>query len=239
MFQFQPITSDFVTKMIKQLKPNKAIGLDKISARLLKEAVEVVTPTITSLFNISLETEIYPSTWKLAKVTPLFKKGSRQDPSNYRPISVLPTISKILEKAIHAQFFTYLSDNQLLSSKQFGFKLNASAVTATAMSTDKILSAMDSGMVTGAVFIDLTKAFDTVNHSILLSKLKCLGVSADCYLLQLLPISGSNLASVIVVKSLSTRMSNQTRTYYQLEFHKVRYLDRCYLQLTLVTYQTI
>ena len=100
VFQFQPITSDFVTKMIKQLKPNKAIGLDKISARLLKDAVEVVAPTITSLFNISLETGIYPSTWKLAKVTPLFKKGSRQDPSNYRPISVLPTISKILEKAI-------------------------------------------------------------------------------------------------------------------------------------------
>ena len=110
-FQFQPISSDFVTKRIKQLKPNKAIGLDKVSARLLKDAAEVVAPSITSLFNISIQTGTYPSTWKLAKVTPLFKKGSRQDPSNYRPISVLPTISKVLEKAIHAQFYTYLNDN--------------------------------------------------------------------------------------------------------------------------------
>ena len=86
------------------MKPNKAIGLDKVSARLLKDAAEVVAPSITSLFNISIQTGTYPSTWKLAKVTPLFKKGSRQDPSNYRPISVLPTISKVLEKALHAQF---------------------------------------------------------------------------------------------------------------------------------------
>ena len=104
------------------------------------------------------------------------KKGSKQDPSNYRPISVLPTISKLLEKAVHMQLHSYLCDNNLLSQKQFGFRLNSSTVTASAIFTDKILSAMDKGQLTGAVFIDLTKAFDTVDHSILLSKLCSLGV---------------------------------------------------------------
>ena len=162
--------------MINELKPNKAVGLDKVSSRLLKDAADIVAPSLTSLFNISINIGCFPSTWKLAKISPLFKKGSKQDPSNYRPISVLPTISKLLEKAVHIQLYSYLCDNNLLSQKQFGFRLNSSTVTASAMFTDKILSAMDKGELTGAVFIDLTKAFDTVNHSILLSKLCSLGV---------------------------------------------------------------
>ena len=72
--------------------PNKAVGLDKVSSRLLDDA-DIVAPSLTSLFNISINTGCFPSTWKLAKISPLFKKGSKQDPSNYRPISVLPTIS--------------------------------------------------------------------------------------------------------------------------------------------------
>ena len=148
--------------------PNKAVGLDKVSSRLLEDAADIVAPSLTSLFNISINTGCFPSTWKLAKISPLFKKGSKQDPSNYRPISVLPTINKLLEKAVHMQLYSYLRDNNLLSQKQFGFRLNSSTVTASAMFTNKILLAMDKGQLTGAVFIDLT---------ILLSKLCSLGVS--------------------------------------------------------------
>ena len=176
IFAFKTISCESVIKMINELKPNKAIGLDKVSSCLLKDAADIVAPSLTSLFNISTNTGCFPSTWKLAKISPLFKKGSKQDPSNYRPISVLPTISKLLEKAVHMQLYSYLCDNNLLSQKQFGFRLNSSTVTASAMFTDKILSAMDKGQLTGAVFIDLTKAFDTVDHSILLSKLCSLGV---------------------------------------------------------------
>ena len=175
-FAFKTISCESVTKKIKELKPNKAVGLDKVSSRMLKDAADIVAPSLTSLFNISINNGCFLSTWKLAKISPLFKKGSKQDPSNYRPISVLPTISKLIEKAVNMQLYSYLRDNNLLSQKQFGFRLNSSTVTASAMFTDKTLSAMDKGQLTGAVFIDLTKAFDTVNHSILLSKLCSLGV---------------------------------------------------------------
>ena len=162
--------------MINELKPNTAVGLDEVSSRLLKDAADIVAPSLTSLFNISINTGCFPSTWKLAKISPLFKKGSKQDPSNYRPISVQPTISKLPEKAVHMQLYSYLRDNNLLSQKRFGFTLNSSTVTASAMFTDKILLVMDKGQLTGAVFIDLTKAFGTVNNSILLSMLCSLGV---------------------------------------------------------------
>ena len=82
----------------------------------------------------------------------MFKKGDKQDPSNYRPISILPTLSKILEKAVHAQFYSYLTENNLISPKQFGFRLKSSTVTASAQFTDQILHAMDNGSVTGIVF---------------------------------------------------------------------------------------
>ena len=133
---------------LTKLKLNKAVGLDKVSPRLLKDAADIVLPSLTSLFNISINIGCFPSTWKLAKISPLFKKGSKQDPSNYRPISVLPTISKLPEKAVHMQLYSYLCDNNLLSQKQFGFRLNSSTVIASAMFTDKILPAMDKGELT-------------------------------------------------------------------------------------------
>ena len=84
------------------MKTNKAVGLDKISARLLKDSVDVITPSLTALFNLSPQMRNVPSLWKTAKVIPLFKKGDKQDVSNYRPISILPTMSKIVEKAVHS-----------------------------------------------------------------------------------------------------------------------------------------
>ena len=122
-----------------------------------------------------------------------------------------------MEKAVHTQLYSYLCDNHLLSQKQLGFRLKASTVTATATFTDKILKSMDSGMVTGAVFIDLTKAFDTVNHSILLSKLNSLGVLADS----------------------PGHKSDQIMNSSRLACHKAPFWALCYLQYTLMTYQII
>ena len=97
------------------MKTNKAIGLDRISARLLKDSPECMAPILTRLFNRSLEESTFPSIWKCGKVSALFKGGDRTNCNNYRPITVLPTISKILERVVHQQLYEFLSANELLT----------------------------------------------------------------------------------------------------------------------------
>ena len=164
---------------LKHLKANKAtcIGLDGISACLLKEAAIVITPVLTRIFNRSLNCSAFPCIWKLGKVSALFKSGNRCDPNNYRPITVLPTVSKILEKAVHSQVYEHLQKNKILSPKQFGFWSKLSTEIALTSFSEPILEQMDKGQLTGAVFLDLSKACDTVDHMILFSKLCAIGLS--------------------------------------------------------------
>ena len=178
-FVFQPIEESYVYGVLNNLKTNKAVGLDKISARLLKDSSSVITPILTKLFNRSLISSTFPSTWKSGKVTALFKSGDQSNASNYRPITILPTISTVLEKAVHSQVYRYLIDNKILTPRQFGFRPKLSTEIALAHFTDTILANMDKGLVTGAVFLDLAKAFDTVDHSLLFEKLALSGLSND------------------------------------------------------------
>ena len=171
-FSFLYITESFVLKQFKALKTNNAIGLDRISGRLLRDSADCIAPVLTRLFNRSLQTSAFPAIWKQGKVTALFKAGEHTDCNNYRPITVLPTISNILERAVHIQLYGYLSESKLLTQNQFGFHPKLSTVTVLAHFTDNILQSLDSGCMTGAVFIDLSNAFDTVDHEILVRKLK-------------------------------------------------------------------
>jgi hypothetical protein len=125
-----------------------------------------------------LDNGVFPDAWKIAKVTPVYKnKGAKDEVGNYRPISILSCISKVIERHVHDSLYFFLNDNDLLYEGQSGFRPKHSCSTALTHMTDRWLAALDSGNLVGVVFVDLAKAFDSVNHNILLNKFKSYGCS--------------------------------------------------------------
>ena len=175
-FNFLEISEEFVLSQLRGLKSGKAVGLDRIPARLLKDSADIVVKPVTFIINTSLRTAKVPCDWKSARVIPLFKKGKADEMDNYRPISILPVLSKVLERAVHIQLYKYLQKNKILSPYQCGFRKCHSTEFAALSFSDNIRRNMDQGQLTGAVFIDLLKAFDTVDHAVLLDKLSNLGI---------------------------------------------------------------
>ena len=174
-FTIPPMTTKHVLGILKDIQANKSTGIDNIGAKILKIAAPALAPSITKIINLSLSSGIFPSRWKIAKVTPIFKDGERDDVKNFRPISVLPVMSKIIEKHVHKHVYTYMSRNSLLYSKQSGFRCHHSTETALIKIIDQLLFELDNNRVTGMVTVDYQKAFDMLDHSLLLLKLKIYG----------------------------------------------------------------
>ena len=127
---FQSVTVSHVCLSLRELSGNKASGRDKISSKIIKIAAPVISDSLTYIFNQAISLCTFPHEWKIARVIPLFKNGKRNLPGNYRPISVLPAISKIMERILYTQLYEYLSANNILSEHQFGFKKFHSTATA-------------------------------------------------------------------------------------------------------------
>jgi exonuclease III len=175
-FALNDVSSSFVHNELRELKGSKATGLDGIPAKLLKDGASVIAKPIAHLINLTIRSGEIPLEWKEAKVIPIFKSGKRNEENNYRPISVLPLISKIMERSIQTQLVAFLTENNVLSVHQSGFRKNHSTETAVIHVVDHILQHMDKQQVTGAVFVDLKKAFDLVDHECLFYKLEHYGI---------------------------------------------------------------
>ena len=125
----------------------KATGLDRITSKLLKMAASIIVPSLTSIFSKSILTGIYPNDWKAATVTALLKKGIKSDPNNYRPISIIPVVSRVFEKIVHNQLYHYLDSNKLLLGCQSGFRSLHSTLTALLEATDAWSVNIDNGLL--------------------------------------------------------------------------------------------
>ena len=137
-----------------------------------KIAPNVLTPSITYIINKSIESGVFPCTWKNAKVNPIFKTGDKDNVNNYRPISILPTLSNIIEKWTASKLMSYLDKYKLLHKNQSGFRKNHSTESALILMTDTWLKVINEGKLVGCAMIDFRKAFDLVDHNLLLNKLR-------------------------------------------------------------------
>ena len=170
-----------VESVIKNLDTNKAVGPDLIHNKVIKAASPIISNSLTLLFNKSLSEGYFPNCWKTAHVTPIHKKGSKSICANYRPISLLSCIGKVLEKCIQQRMFTYLEQNNIINPCQSGFIPKDSTVYQLLSMYDDFCQSLDDHIATQAIFFDISKAFDRVWHRGLLHKLHSIGIRGSLH----------------------------------------------------------
>ena len=189
-FSLQTPSIDIVLNLLKKIDDKKATGLYNIPSKLLKTAAGIIAPSLTAIFSKSILAGIYPSEWKTGKATPVFRRGVKSDPNNYRPISLIPIVSKVFKKNVYNQLYHYLNENKLLLSCQSGFRSLQSTLTALLEARNDWSVNIDNGLLNGVVFINLTKAFDSMDHEIILRKMSFLGCDQVAIRLFLSYLSG-------------------------------------------------
>ena len=176
-FTFNTISVSLVKSHLLSLNITKSTGPDNLSARFLRTIADQIVVPLTDLFNSSLRIGEVPSEWKRSHITPIYKGGSPDDPGNFRPISVVPILAKILEKIVSEQLSIHLEDNHLLHPHQGAYRSGKSTQDILLVAVDSIVHLLDRSETVCAAFLDLRKAFDSLDHHILLQRLYDVNVS--------------------------------------------------------------
>ena len=167
-----PVTTVELERIISKLKPKLSSGLDEINNKIIKELKEFIVPPLSVIFNNSLREGIFPKKMKEAKVVPLFKSKERDLATNYRPISLLLTLSKLLEKLMYSRVYNFLITTNQLYVSQYGFRRMHSCEHAVGELISNIAKGIEKGKYTAGIFLDLSKAFDTLEHEVVYMKLR-------------------------------------------------------------------
>ena len=180
-FVLTPLSLSQLRAVVFGVKCSSACGDDGVTIEMFRVCFDAVGEVLLHLVNSSIIQSEVPQSWKHSLVHPILKSGDPTNPSNYRPISIVPVIAKVVERAVHQQLYTYLSVNHLLSPNQHGFRPRHSTETALTSISDHILSAADQGEVSLLCLLDLSKCFDVIDHAKLLSKLSLHGIDTSWF----------------------------------------------------------
>ena len=176
----QHVTVDKVTRLLKKLKNSKSTGVDGLDSYCIKVSAELIAQPLHHIVCLSIIQCKFPTMWKFSKIIPLHKKDSKLERSNYRPVAILSPLSKILERIVYSQVYQYFSRNKLFHKNLHGYRKNRSTQSALLTMYDRWVRASSQGDLSGVVLIDLSAAFDLVDHNLLLKKLEIYGLQQDC-----------------------------------------------------------
>ena len=209
---FYPTTRYEIDKIIKKLPNKRSSGHDDIDNVLLKEISNGLLDVLTVIFNESLETGIFPNIFKLAEVVPLDKGKETNLLNNYRPISLLCTISKVLEKIVYRRIYEFLNNSNQISRSQYGFKANHGCDHAVGELLSEIIKNLQLGETTVCLFLDLSKAFDTLMHDVIFKKLEQYGIRGSCLKWMQSYLSNRRMRVKCTTNSAAEPTKSQTET---------------------------